>query len=153
MNVALLGARIRHSPAVTLLLQPHSVILARVHSVLPPRLLPKTLRIISGLGVNIGFEQDGTGKEFSRPVLILKGFSRHVCLVVPLTTSTKENPYYLSVGTIDGKNARVIISQIRLIDTRRLDQHITFIDKKLFETIRKPSKTCYDGFPYFYSPP
>ena len=92
------------------------------------------------LGVNIGFEQDGTGKEFSRPVLILKGFSRHVCLVVPLTTSTKENPYYLSVGTIDGKNARVIISQIRLIDTRRLDQHITFIDKKLFETIRKTVK-------------
>ena len=48
------------------------------------------------LGTNIGFEQDGTGTGFSRPVLILKGFNRHVCIVIPLTTSikTKENAYY-----------------------------------------------------------
>jgi len=28
------------------------------------------------LGVNVGFEQDGTGKNFDRPVLVLKGFNR-----------------------------------------------------------------------------
>ncbi len=92
------------------------------------------------LGVNIGFEQDGTGKDFSRPVLILKGFSRHVCLVLPLTTSIKKNTYNISIGKIDGKKASVIISQIRLIDTRRLDQFILFLDKKLFEDIRKSVK-------------
>jgi hypothetical protein len=32
------------------------------------------------LGTNIGFEQDGTGEGRSRPVLILKGFSREVCV-------------------------------------------------------------------------
>ncbi len=42
------------------------------------------------LGINIGFEQDGTGKTSDRPVLILKPFSRHVCLIVPLTSSKKK---------------------------------------------------------------
>jgi mRNA interferase MazF len=92
------------------------------------------------LGVNVGFEQDGTGKDFSRPVLILRGFSRNVCLVVPLTTSTKENMYHVSVGIIDDQEADAIISQVRLIDTKRLDQHIETIDKKTFERIRKAVK-------------
>jgi mRNA interferase MazF len=92
------------------------------------------------IGLNIGFEQDGTGVEFSRPVLILKGFSRNVCLVVPLTTSTKKNKYHISIGDIDGKEASVILSQIRLIDTRRLDQHIEFLNKDKFEIIRKAIK-------------
>ncbi|MDE2116942.1 MAG: type II toxin-antitoxin system PemK/MazF family toxin [Patescibacteria group bacterium] len=41
------------------------------------------------LGANIGFEQDGTGAGYARPVLILKGFNAFVCLVIPLTTSRK----------------------------------------------------------------
>src|SRR6266404_730808 len=53
------------------------------------------------LGVNIGFEQDGTSHDQQRPVLILKGFSREVCLVVPLTTSKKKNPYHFSIGKIN----------------------------------------------------
>src|SRR3989344_827921 len=92
------------------------------------------------LGTNVGFEQDGTGRSYSRPVLILKGLSRHVCIVVPLTTSTKQNRYHASVGNVGGKSATAIISQIRLIDTRRLDQHIETVDKKIFAGIRKAIK-------------
>jgi len=94
------------------------------------------------LGTNVGFEQDGTGSGFSRPVLILKGFNRHVCLVVPLTASSqkKENMYYISVGIVDGQQASVIISQVRLIDTKRLYKQIGTLDKKTFETIRKAVK-------------
>jgi len=92
------------------------------------------------LGVNIGFEQDGTGKDHERPVLILKGFSKQVCLAVPLTTSTKKNPYHVSVGKVDGKDAFVIISQLRLIDTKRLVNKVGFIESALFDKIRKAVK-------------
>src|SRR3989344_5410290 len=92
------------------------------------------------LGVNIGFEQDGTGTDYSRPVLIMKGFSRQVCLVIPLTTSTKKNRYHVSVGDVDGKKAAVVISQLRLIDTKRLDQHIATLNQETFEMIRKAVK-------------
>jgi len=92
------------------------------------------------LGVNVGFEQDGTGAGFSRPVLVLKGFSRRVCLVVPLTTSAKKNRYHIPIGTVDGKRASAIISQLRLVDTRRLDQHIETVEKRIFERMRKAVK-------------
>lgn len=92
------------------------------------------------LGTNVGFEQDGTGNGHSRPVLILKGFSRSACLVVPLTTSTKKNRYHVPVGVINGRRAFAIISQLRLIDTKRLDQKIATIGKEVFESVRKAVK-------------
>lgn len=92
------------------------------------------------LGVNVGFEQDGTGVAGERPVLILKGFSKQVCLVIPLTTSEKKNPYHISLGKVDGRNAFAIISQIRLIDTKRLINKISFVEQALFEKIRKAAK-------------
>ncbi len=92
------------------------------------------------LGVNIGFEQDGTGRGYSRPVVILKGFSRRVCLVIPLTTSTKKNKYHFALGKIEDVEAFGIISQLRLIDTRRLDQHIGVVGKETFKGIRKAVK-------------
>ncbi|HTA27015.1 MAG TPA: type II toxin-antitoxin system PemK/MazF family toxin [Bacteroidia bacterium] len=92
------------------------------------------------LGINVGFEQDGSGKNYQRPVIILRGFSKQVCLIVPLTTSTKENPYHVPVGTVEGKAAFAIISQLKLIDTKRLKNKIIVLDKATFETIRKAVK-------------
>ena len=92
------------------------------------------------LGVNIGDEQDGAGNGFSRPVLILKGFSRNTCLIVPLTTSVKKDKYRISIGIVGKRPASVIISQIRLIDTKRLNKRIATLDKKKFENILKAVK-------------
>jgi len=44
----------------------------------------------ASIGVNIGFEQDGKGNIFSRPVLILKKYSKSMFLGVPLSTKMKE---------------------------------------------------------------
>ena len=79
----------------------------------------------TALGVNIGFEQDGKGEEFRRPVLILKKFNKYVVLVVPLTTKIKkDNKYYVLCSIANNSITRMaIISQIRLIDIKR------FIDK------------------------
>ena len=30
------------------------------------------------LGVNIGFEQDGTGKNFDRPIIVIRGFNKNI---------------------------------------------------------------------------
>jgi len=92
------------------------------------------------LGVNIGFEQDGTGRGYSRPVVIFKGFSRRACLVIPLTTSTKKNKYHFALGKIEDVEASAIISQLRLIDTRRLDRHIGVVNKETFRNMRKAVK-------------
>lgn len=92
------------------------------------------------LGINIGFEQDGTSEEYKRPVLIIRGFSRHVCLVVPLTTSQKKNPYHFGIGIIKDQEAFAILSQIRLIDTKRLHGRLAVLDKEKFKEIKKAIK-------------
>ena len=92
------------------------------------------------LGINIGFEQDGTNEEFSRPVLIVRGFSRQVCLILPLTTSKKKNKFHFSIGKVEDREAFVILSQIRLIDARRLGRRLSVLDKEIFEKIRKAVK-------------
>ena len=92
------------------------------------------------LGINIGFEQCGTGIRFDRPVLILKSFSKNTCLVIPLTTSNKENKYSIPIGLIKNKRSRLLISQIRIIDTKRLINRITILDKHTFKEIRKTIK-------------
>lgn len=91
-------------------------------------------------GVNVGFEQDGGGKESQRPVLILKGLSRDTCLVAPLTRSTHVHKYRIPVGIVDGENASVIVSQIRVVDTKRLVEKIIFLDTDTFEIIRKAAR-------------
>ena len=94
----------------------------------------------ANLGLNVGFEQDGTGSEFDRPVLVIRGLSAHVCFVVPLTTSKKRDRFYIDAGIIDGKPAAAIVSQLRLIDTRRLIEKVGTLEKAIFEPIRQAAR-------------
>ena len=93
------------------------------------------------LGVNVGYEQDGTGDHTGRPVIVLKGFSKHVCLVVPLTTSAKPNKYHISTRVVGDRQESAIISQIRLIDTKRFVNKVGVLDWKTFNKIRKAVRT------------
>jgi len=66
------------------------------------------------LGVNVGFEQDGKGSEFARPVLVLRKFHKDACLVVPLTTTKRVNKYLFPVS-IGESQSNVILSQVRFL--------------------------------------
>ena len=92
------------------------------------------------LGVNIGFEQDGSNEEHRRPVLILKGLSKQTCFVIPLTTATQEHPLRPSIGLVEGKAARALLSQMRTIDNKRLVRKIGYLDKDIFAQIQKAAK-------------
>lgn len=90
-----------------------------------------------------GFEEDGTGKNFDRPAVIMKGFGRHTCLVVPLTTSQREHHLRIFVGLIEGKEARALISQMRVVDTKRFVKKIGMMDKDRFCDIQKHVKKFF----------
>ena len=79
------------------------------------------------LGVNIGFEQDGSEVEHRRPVLVLKGLSAETCFVIPLTTAPRNHPLRPSTGTIDGKKAHALLSQLRVMDTKRFVRKIGYL--------------------------
>lgn len=89
------------------------------------------------LGVNIGSEQDGSLKEYRRPILVLKSFGRDTCLVIPLTTSLRIHPLRPSIGLVAGKEAHALLSQIRTIDTKRLVRKIEVLNQAIFSNIRE----------------
>ena len=89
------------------------------------------------MGANIGYEQDGKNEEFMRPILILKGLGKRTLLIAPLTSSAHIHKYRVALGEVDGKSASVIVSQIKVIDVRRLVNKIGHINKPLFQLIQK----------------
>jgi len=88
------------------------------------------------LAVNIGSEQDGTGKNFDRPVVIIRGFNKAVFFAVALTGKRKQGKFYLPLGTIEGRDASAVLSQVRLIDSKRLVRKITTLDEVTFVKLK-----------------
>ena len=97
------------------------------------------------LGVNIGSEQDGTGKNFDRPMVVIRGFNRSIFLGVALTGQKKEGKYYFPIGLVEGREASAILSQVRLIDTRRLVRKMTTLDEVTFQELKNAlRRTLFD---------
>lgn len=96
----------------------------------------------TALGVNIGFEQDGKGEEFRRPVLILKKYNKYLVLIVPLTTKIKkDNKYYVDCSIMNDTIPRMaIISQVRPIDTKRFIDKLGVTDEDSFTKIKNAIK-------------
>ena len=95
------------------------------------------------LGANVGFEQDGRGDLFLRPVLVVKGLSVHTCIAVPLTTSASTHPMRVALGTVGEETAFAVISQLRVLDTRRFTERLTVLDKQTFSGVRKAVKDLF----------
>ena len=85
----------------------------------------------TSLGLNIGFEQNGKGNNFLRPVLVLKKFSKDLLWIIPLSTAQKTGKYYYSIKIRNVDNV-MLLSQIRLIDSKRLRYKIGDIEKDDF---------------------
>lgn len=92
------------------------------------------------LGANVGFEQDGKGKSFSRPVLVLKKFNQFVFWAIPLSTRLKPNRYYVPCVCSDGETRAAIISQLRLVSVGRLTDKIGFAEDDSMKEIKKVIK-------------
>ena len=88
------------------------------------------------IGENVGFEQDGRGEEFLRPVVIIKKFNNEVFLGVPLTHTKKEGKYYFSFNLNEGQSV-AIVSQVRLFDAKRLKYKIGMINEKDFSVLKE----------------
>lgn len=90
------------------------------------------------LGTNVGFEQDGKGENFGRPVIVFRKFNKEVFWSVPLTTREKGGKFYLPIPVGD-EPRKAILSQLRLLDAKRLYQKVGMIDsathKQLEEAI------------------
>jgi mRNA interferase MazF len=97
------------------------------------------------LGVNVGSEQDGTGLNYDRPVLIIRGFNQHMFFGVPLTGKQKAGKYYFPLGKISDRDATAILSQALPIDTKRLIRKTGTINEAFFKDVCKALKKTLFG--------
>ena len=87
------------------------------------------------LGENIGDEEDGKGKNFVRPVLIIRKFNNRICLALPLTKQIKNKIYYYKFE-FKGIEQCAMLSQLRIIDSKRLHNIMGKISTKEFTKIK-----------------
>ncbi len=93
--------------------------------------------IFMKIGTNIGYEQDGKGEEFLRPVLVYKKFNNRVFLGIPLTSKEKSDKFHFLFEYKKDKKSFAILSQLRLFDIKRAKYYDGKISKKQFERLQK----------------
>ena len=96
---------------------------------------------MSVLGKNIGFEQNGSGDNFSRPVLIIKKFNNHMFWTIPLSTKQKNFDFYFNYTDPNNQKVSVILAQIRLLSVKRLKRKLYDIPDVLFNQIKQKLKS------------
>ena len=95
------------------------------------------------LGVNIGTEQDGKGVKYARPCVVVSALGRDACIVVPLTTSPREHPLRIAVGMVQDEVSKANISQLRVIDSKRLLDKVGFLDEGAFTQLKNRIRNMF----------
>jgi mRNA-degrading endonuclease toxin of MazEF toxin-antitoxin module len=89
------------------------------------------------MGLNIGYEQNGKGEFFRRPVLIIKKLSKHTFLGVPVTTKNKEGFMYKKFVLSWGDWRVLNLGQMRVFDVRRITKRLDTLNiEEFFEIVK-----------------
>ncbi|MCX6713029.1 MAG: type II toxin-antitoxin system PemK/MazF family toxin [Candidatus Vogelbacteria bacterium] len=97
----------------------------------------------ASLGQNVGVEINGKNDNFERPVLIIKKFNDQMLLILPLTGKTKEEKYYYQFKGADERFGSVVLSQIRLISSKRLIRKVGEVSENDFLEIKRKTKGLF----------
>ena len=99
------------------------------------------------MGKNIGYEQNGKGDNFVRPIVIVKGFNKDIFFGIPLSTKIKEGRYYYKFQ-FQKKDELItniaLLSQMRLFSTKRLLNKIGMMSKEDFAKMKNKFKSLID---------
>ena len=99
------------------------------------------------IGQNIGSEEYGKGKNFARPVIVIRKLTSNLFLGVPTTTNTKNNDYFHKFSYNSKQDGLIEVSamiiQVKVFSTKRLMNKIGMINKNDFEIIIEKSKKLF----------
>ncbi len=97
----------------------------------------------------MGDEQYGKGKEFVRPLIIIRQLTYDLFIGVPTTTAKKQNnDYFHNIFYKDDLNRDIssfaMILQQRVFSKKRLLNKIGTVDNKNFKEIKEKLKRLID---------
>ncbi len=77
------------------------------------------------LGANVGVEADGKHTLFERPVIIFRKLNSDMFWGLPLTSKEKQSQAFYFRLFLLGKNQIVLLSQMRVLSSKRLIRRLT----------------------------
>jgi len=96
------------------------------------------------VGKNIGFEQNGSGSNFSRPVLVIKKFNNKMYWVISLSTKQKSVDFYYNFTDPQENHVSVIIAQMKLVSIKRMKRKIYKMNDTDFLCVKNILKKFLD---------
>ncbi len=81
---------------------------------------------MSFVGLNLGYEQNGGGDNFSRPVMVIKKFNNNMFWTIPLSTKQKEYDFYYNFTDPHSRKVSVILAQLKLMSVKRLKRKMYY---------------------------
>ncbi len=91
---------------------------------------------MSSLGKNIGYEQNGSGDNFARPILVVRKFNNHMFWCVPLSTKQKRFDFYFNFTDPNQQKVSAILAQLKLVSVKRLKRKLYEISPELLSAMR-----------------
>ena len=91
------------------------------------------------MGQNIGFEQNGKGENFVRPIVILKKITNQMFIGIPLSSQIKDGDWFFKFEfNIKDKISLTIaiLPQIRMFSSKRLLNKIGVMKIEDFEKMK-----------------
>lgn len=86
------------------------------------------------MGQNIGYEQYGKGENFLRPVVVLKKFSKHLFLGIPLSSKVKDNFFFHTVH-FKGRENSALLLQSKTFDSKRIHYRLATLSQNEFKKL------------------
>jgi mRNA interferase MazF len=96
------------------------------------------------LGLNVGHEEDGKHNQYERPVLVLKKFNRELFWALPLSTPIGSSRYHFALYRNRDEISYLLLSQLRLISSRRLTRRMYSLDLQQFHSVIYAVKRLLD---------
>ena len=99
------------------------------------------------MGQNIGFEQNGKGENFVRPIVILKKITNQMFIGIPLSSQLKDGDWFFKFEfNIKDKISLniAILPQIRMFSSKRLLNKIGVMKIEDFEKMKDKIKKFID---------
>ena len=94
----------------------------------------------ANIGENIGFEQNGKGIDFMRPLLVFRKYSNNLFLGIPLSTTLRDGSFFFNFKFLEDKESCALLVQTKTFDAKRLDRKIGTINKNEFQLLELKMK-------------
>lgn len=94
----------------------------------------------ANIGENVGYEQNGKGEDFMRPILVFRKYSNNLFCGIPLSTTIRNGSFFFNFQFLENKQSSALLVQAKTFDVKRLDRKIGTINKDDFNQLEQKIK-------------